>query len=549
MLPSAKEYLKAKIESALSKTGVDINGIQLNLEKPKIEQYGDFATNIAMVLAKKVGKNPREIAKDIVANLEIEPEFVEKVEIAGPGFINFKLSPSFYIKRIEEILKQGENFGKLKLGEGKKANVEFVSANPTGPLTVGHGRNAVLGDTIANILEWVGYDMTREYYFNNAGKQMKILADSVRLRYLELLGEKIDYPEDYYQGDYIKDIAKMLIDEYGDKLKDGADLKIFKEKAEKVIFDDIKKTLKRLGIEFDVYYNEDWLYEKKIWEVVEELEKKGYVYEEDGAKWFKLTALGGDQNKVLIRSTGEPTYRLPDIAYHIEKFKRGFDLIVDVFGADHIAEYPDVLKALEVLGYDVSKVKVLIYQFVTLVKDGEVVKMSTRKANYVTLDELIDEVGVDATKFFFLNRKADAHLNFDLNLAKKQSEENPVYYLQYAHARIASILRYASEMGVEIGDIDKVDLNLLKEEEEVKLAKLLSEFPDAIESAYYSFEPLKLISYLNEVAEAFHHFYHKHRVVGSDPGLTKARLALCLATKIVLANGFKILGISAPERM
>jgi arginyl-tRNA synthetase len=549
MLPSAKEYLKAKIESALSKTGVDINGIQLNLEKPKIEQYGDFATNIAMVLAKKVGKNPREIAKDIVANLEIEPEFVEKVEVAGPGFINFKLSPSFYIQRIKEILTQGENFGKLKLGEGKKANVEFVSANPTGPLTVGHGRNAVLGDTIANILEWVGYDVTREYYFNNAGRQMKILADSVRLRYLELLGEKIDYPEDYYQGDYIKDIAKMLIDEYGDKLKDGADLKIFKEKAEKVIFDDIKKTLKRLGIEFDVYYNEDWLYEKKIWEVVEELEKKGYVYEEDGAKWFKLTALGGGQDKVLVKSTGEPTYRLPDIAYHIEKFKRGFDLIVDVFGADHIAEYPDVLKALEVLGYDVSKVRVLIYQFVTIVKDGEVVKMSTRKANYITLDELIDEVGVDVVRFFFLNRSRDAHLNFDLNLAKKQSEENPVYYLQYAHARIASILRYASEMGVEIGDIDKVDLNLLKEEEEIKLAKLLSEFPDAIESAYYSFEPLKLINYLNEVAEAFHHFYHKHRVVGSDPGLTKARLALCLATKIVLANGFKILGISAPERM
>jgi arginyl-tRNA synthetase len=548
MLPSAKEYLKAKIESALSKIGI-INGTQLNLEKPKIEQYGDFATNIAMVLAKKVGKNPREIAKDIVANLEIEPEFVEKVEIAGPGFINFKLSPSFYIKRIEEILKQGGNFGKLKLGEGKKANVEFVSANPTGPLTVGHGRNAVLGDTIANILEWVGYDVTREYYFNNAGRQMKILADSVRLRYLELLGEKIDYPEDYYQGDYIKDIAKMLIDEYGDKLKDGADLKIFKEKAEKVIFDDIKKTLKRLGIEFDVYYNEDWLYEKKIWEVVEELEKKGYVYEEDGAKWFKVTALGGGQDKVLVRSTGEPTYRLPDIAYHIEKFKRGFDLIVDVFGADHIAEYPDVLKALEVLGYDVSKVKVLIYQFVTIVKDGEVVKMSTRKANYITLDELIDEVGVDVVRFFFLNRSRDAHLNFDLNLAKKQSEENPVYYLQYAHARIASILRYASEMGVEIGDIDKVNLNLLKEEEEIKLAKLLSEFPDAIESAYYSFEPLKLINYLNEVAEAFHHFYHKHRVVGSDPGLTKARLALCLATKIVLANGFKILGISAPERM
>ena len=549
MLPSAKEYLKAKIENALSKIGIDVNGTQLTLERPKLEQYGDFATNIAMLIAKKIGKNPREIAKDIVANLEIEPEFIEKVEIAGPGFINFKLSPSFYIERIKEILNQGENFGRLKIGEGKRANVEFVSANPTGPLTVGHGRNAVLGDTIANILEWVGYEVIREYYFNNAGRQMRILADSVRLRYLELLGEKIDYPQDYYQGDYIKDIAKMLIDEYGDKLKDGADLKIFKEKAEKVIFDDIKKTLKRLGIEFDVYYNEDWLYEKKIWEVVDELGKRGYIYEKDGAVWFKATTAGGDQDKVLVKSTGEPTYRLPDIAYHIEKFKRGFDLIVDIFGADHIAEYPDVLRALEVLGYDVSKVKVLIYQFVTIVRDGEVVKMSTRRANYITLDELIDEVGPDVVRFFFLNRSRDAHLNFDLNLAKKQSEENPVYYLQYAHARIASILRFASEMGVEIGDIDKVDLKLIKEEEEIKLAKLLSEFPDVVGSAYYSFEPLKLINYLNEVAETFHYFYHKHRVVGSDLDLTRARLALCLATKIVLANGFKILGISAPERM
>ncbi|CUU08876.1 arginyl-tRNA synthetase [Candidatus Thermokryptus mobilis] len=549
MLPSAKEYLKAKIENALSKIGIDVNGTQLTLERPKLEQYGDFATNIAMLIAKKLGKNPREIAKDIVANLEIEPEFIEKVEIAGPGFINFKLSPSFYIERIKEILNQGENFGRLKIGEGKRANVEFVSANPTGPLTVGHGRNAVLGDTIANILEWVGYEVIREYYFNNAGRQMRILADSVRLRYLELLGEKIDYPQDYYQGDYIKDIAKMLIDEYGDKLKDGADLKIFKEKAEKVIFDDIKKTLKRLGIEFDVYYNEDWLYEKKIWEVVDELGKRGYIYEKDGAVWFKATTAGGDQDKVLVKSTGEPTYRLPDIAYHIEKFKRGFDLIVDIFGADHIAEYPDVLRALEVLGYDISKVKVLIYQFVTIVRDGEVVKMSTRRANYITLDELIDEVGPDVVRFFFLNRSRDAHLNFDLNLAKKQSEENPVYYLQYAHARIASILRFASEMGVEIGDIDKVDFKLIKEEEEVKLAKLLSEFPDVVGSAYYSFEPLKLINYLNEVAETFHYFYHKHRVVGSDLDLTRARLALCLATKIVLANGFKILGISAPERM
>lgn len=549
MFRTAREYLKEKIKLALSKIGIQLDGIELVFDKPKNETFGDFATNVAMLIAKRMGKNAREVAQQILSNLEIEPQYIEKVEVAGPGFINFKLTSKFYIQQIREILTQGENYGKIDIGKGKKANVEFVSANPTGPLTVGHGRNAVLGDTIANILQWAGFDVTREYYFNNAGRQMKILADSVRLRYLELLGEKIEYPQEYYQGDYIKDIAQMLLDEYGDSLKNESDLKIFKEKAEAVIFDDIKKTLKRLGIEFDVFYNEDWLYEKKIWDVVADLEKLGYVYEKDGAKWFMATKVGGEQDKVLIKSTGEPTYRLPDIAYHIEKFKRGFDLIVDVFGADHIAEYPDVLRALNVLGYDTSKIKVLIYQFVTLVRDGEVVKMSTRRANYVTLDELIDEVGPDVVRFFFLNRSRDAHLNFDLTLAKKQSEENPVYYLQYAHARIASILRFAKDSGIEIDKVNEANLELLREKEEVELAKLLGEFPEIVEVAYLMLEPLKIINYLNEVAESFHRFYHRHRVVGADNALTLSRLSLCLATKIVIANGLKILGISRPEKM
>ncbi len=549
MLPSAKEYLKERLENALKKLGVKLNGIQLVLDKPKSEQFGDLATNIAMLIAKKLGRNPREIASEIVSNLEFDPELVEKIEVAGPGFINFTFSTKFYIQRIREILSQGENFGRLNIGAGKKANVEFVSANPTGPLTVGHGRNAVLGDTISNILEWVGFDVTREYYFNNAGRQMKILADSVRLRYLELLGEKIEYPDEYYQGDYIKDIASMLIDEYGDKLKHETDLKIFKDKAELVIFEDIKKTLKKLRIEFDVYYNEDWLYKEKIWDVINELKRRGYIYEKDEAIWFEATKAGGEQDKVLVKSTGEPTYRLPDIAYHIEKFKRGFDLIIDIFGADHIAEYPDVLRALEILGYDTSKVKVLIYQFVTILRDGKVVKMSTRRANYITLDELIDEVGPDVVRFFFLNRSRDSHLNFDLNLAKKQTEENPVYYLQYAHARIASILKFAEDSGIKIEKFDDIKYNLLGEREEIEVAKLLSEFPEVIELAYLSLEPLKIINYLNDVAEAFHRFYHRHRVVGQDKDLTLARLSLCLATKIVIANGLKILKISTPERM
>ncbi len=549
MLPSPKEYLREKVESALKKMGVQLDGLQIVFDKPKNEAFGDLATNVAMLISKKLGRSPREVANEIVSNLEFESGLIERVEVAGPGFINFTFSSKFYIQRIREILNQGENYGRLNIGAGKKANVEFVSANPTGPLTVGHGRNAVLGDAVASILEWVGFDVTREYYFNNAGRQMRILADSVRLRYLELLGEKIEYPDEYYQGEYIRDIAKMLIDEYGDSLKNETDLKIFKEKAEAVIFDDIKRTLKRLQIEFDVYYNEDWLYKEKIWDVVNELEKRGFVYERDGAKWFSATKAGGEQDKVLVKSTGEPTYRLPDIAYHIEKFKRGFDLIVDVFGADHIAEYPDVLRALEILGYDVSRVKVLIYQFVTVVKDGKAVKMSTRRANYITLDELIDEVGPDVVRFFFLNRSRDAHLNFDLNLAKTQTEENPVYYLQYAHARIASILRFAKDSGLEMENLDEVNYDLLNEKEEVELAKLLGEFPEVVELAYLSLEPLKIINYLNDVAEVFHRFYHKHRVVGSYRELSLVRLSLCLAAKIVIANGLKILKISAPEKM
>ena len=554
-----KDYLKSRIISALSKSGLSAQsltetGIDITFEKPKIESHGDLSTNVALLAAKVLKMKPRDIAQKVLDSIDLDPKLVEKAEVAGPGFINFKFTDGYFLSFIERVLEAGENFGRSESGGRKKTQVEFVSANPTGPLTVGHGRNAVFGDTIANVLQWTGHDVTREYYFNNAGRQMRVLGDSVRLRYKEILGEKIDFPEDHYQGEYIREIAQHLYDEHGSSLGDASAEGIFKERAEQEIFEDIKKSLGRLGIAFDVFYNENSLYETgKIKEVIAALDKAGLTYEKDGAKWFKATAVGGEQDKVIVKSTGEPTYRLPDIAYHIEKFRRGFELVIDIFGSDHIATYPDVLLALRSLGHDTEKVKVLIHQFVTIFQNGEVVKMSTRKANFITLDELIDWVGADAVRFFFLMRNIGTHLNFDIDLAKKQSEESPVFYLQYAHARIASILRFAEDEGIPVGRIrqggSETDFSLLKEKEEIELSKTLGTFPEVVEAAASTYEPHRIIGYLQEVAESFHRFYHVQRVVIPDRKLAASRLAICLATKIVLANGFRILGISAPEKM
>jgi arginyl-tRNA synthetase len=549
-----KDYLKSRVLAALEKTGLRTS-VEISFEKPKIESHGDLSTNFALLAAKELRIKPRDAAEKIVQALDLDPSLIEKSEIAGPGFINFKFTNRYFLSFINDVLAKGENFGRSNVAAGKKTQVEFVSANPTGPLTVGHGRNAVFGDTIANVLQWTGHDVTREYYFNNAGRQMRVLGDSVRLRYKELLGEKIDFPDDYYQGEYIRDIAKHLYDERGDKLDNEPPEGAFKKRAEREIFEDIKGTLGRLQIKFDVFYNENSLYESgKIKEVISALESAGLTYDKEGAKWFKATSVGGDQDKVIVKSSGEPTYRLPDIAYHIEKFRRGFELVVDIFGSDHIATYPDVLLALRSLGYDSEKIKVLIHQFVTIFQNGEVVKMSTRKANFITLDELIDWVGPDAVRFFFLMRNIGTHLNFDVDLAKKQSEENPAFYLQYAHARIASILRFAEAENIltkeEISHgIGGFDIGLLKEKEEIDLSKILGTFPEVVEAAASTFEPHRIINYLQEVAETFHRFYHVHRVVIPDRELAKSRLALCLAAKIVLANGFKILGITAPEKM
>lgn len=521
--------------------------IEITFNVPNQQSHGDYSTNAAMLLTKKLKRNPSDIADEIITNLEYDKSVLEKIEIAGQGFINFYFSAKYITQIIKEILSNAEDFGKSNKYLGKRAQVEFVSANPTGPLTVGHGRNAVIGDTIANMLEWIGYNVEREYYFNNAGRQMRVLGDSVRLRYLELLGQKIDFPDDYYQGEYIKTIAKNLIDEFSNSLINEDAEGIFKQRAEREIFADINTTLKRLQIIFANYFNENSLYEKgNIERLLKVFSDKKMTYEKDDAVWLKLSEMGCEQDKVIVKSTGEPTYRLPDIAYHITKYERSYDLMVDLFGSDHNATYPDVIAGLKSLGYDTDKLKVLIHQFVTIMQNGEVVKMSTRKANYITLDELIDEVGSDVVRYFFIMRSISSHLNFDLDLAKKQSDENPVFYLQYAHARISSILRMADGEGLKLSINN---LELLTTNEEQVLLKKLYEFPDLILFSTENFEPHRITTYLEELASLFHKFYTVCRIIGSEKNLAEARIALILAVKSVIKNGLRILGVSAPEKM
>jgi arginyl-tRNA synthetase len=552
-----KEILIEGIRHALSEIGVqDAATRDIQIEKPADEKFGDASSNIAMTLARDLKKNPRQIATDILSKLSLGADVVERVDIAGAGFINFYLSKKYITHAVQSILAKGKAFGSSSVGQGKNAIVEYVSANPTGPLTVGRGRGGVVGDCIANLLEAQGYKVVREYYFNNAGRQMRILADSVRLRYLELCGEELDFPSDHYQGDYIIDIAKKIFEKEGYALTGETSLTFFKEFAEAEIFESIKTTLKRISIAHDSFYNENSLYEKqengksRNEEVIEKLKEKGYIKLEDGATWFLTTKFGLEKDKVLVKSTGEPSYRLPDIAYHITKYERGFSLMVNIFGADHIDEYPDVLRALEVLGYDTSVVKVAINQFVTTTVGGEMVKMSTRKGNADLLDDLIDDVGPDATRFFFIMRNKESHLNFDIDLAKKQSTDNPVFYLQYAHARICSLIRVAEEETDFVPkDSEHTLLDRLSAKEEIDLAKVLMDFPGAIELCIGTLEPQKMIGYLNGVAEAFHKFYQECRIVSEEESIRKSRLYLCIATRQVLQNGFKILGISAPEKM
>ncbi|HZW37815.1 MAG TPA: arginine--tRNA ligase [Ignavibacteriaceae bacterium] len=543
-----KNYLYSIFEKASAKLPY-LNDVKIAFDIPKNEDFGDYSSNAAMLLTKTQKRNPREIANEIISNLDYSSDVISKIEIAGPGFINFYFTTQYVTEIITSILEENENYGRTKTNEGKKANVEFVSANPTGPLTVGHGRNAVLGDTVATMLEWTGYKVDREFYFNNAGNQMRKLGRSVKLRYLQILGDNIDFPVDkeHYQGEYIKDIAQELYNEFGDTLRDEPELGKFKEKAEKVIFADIENTLKVLNINHDIFYNEKRLYDEgKIDSLLKTFKEKNLTYEQDGALWLKLSEMGRDMNKVIIKSTGEPTYRLPDTAYHIVKIQKGYDLIVDVFGSDHIEEYKDVVAGLESLGYKTEHIKVILYQFVTIKVGNEIQKMSTRKANYEKLEDLEKEVGKDVVRYFFNMRSSGTHMVFDIELAKKQTDENPVFYLQYAHARISSIIREAEKVELKFS---RKNLNLLVAKEEQQLLKKLSKFKEEIENATETLEPHKICTYLEETAAAFHKFYTFCRVIGVDQNLSEARLALVTATRIILKNGLTILGLSAPERM
>jgi arginyl-tRNA synthetase len=541
------DYLVKILIETLTKLYPSVELPEVTVEKPRIAEHGDVATTIALQLTKLVGKPPRKIAEELVEALPKKDSLIESMEIAGPGFINFRFSESWLQNQLGEILSTGASYGRGSELSGKKYQVEFVSANPTGPLTVGHGRNAVLGDTIARLFEWAGADVEREYYFNNAGRQMRVLGASVAARYQQILGRDVELPEGGYEGEYIKDIAQSLVDGHGDEFVDQPEHSIFKETAEKLIFDDISRTLERMNIKMDSYFNENDLYDNgSIESVLKRMREKELIYDQDGAVWFKTTLFGKEKDTVLVKSTGEPTYRLPDIAYHCNKLDRGFDKCIDVFGADHIATYPDVLSGLEVLGYDKNRVDVLVYQFVTIVKDGKPFKMSTRKANFVTLDELMDEVGADVTRFFFLMRSPGTHLEFDIAQAKESGEKNPVFYLQYAYARIQSIMRKVHDTFEFEG---QADLSLLKHEAEMNVIKDLIDFPAWILSAATSKEPHRLINYLNQLATNFHKFYHDCRIVGEDTSLAHARVSLLNAVAIVMANGLTILGIDAPDRM
>ncbi len=520
------------------------------VEVPKHENQGDFSTNMALVLAGIEKKNPREIAALVVERLKDEQELIDKVEIAGPGFINVTIKESVWQQLLKEIEDRQESYGRSEIGRNRRVMVEFVSANPTGPLSIGHGRQAILGDGIARLLEATDHDVYREYYYNDAGRQMRVLGESVRARYLELLDRDHEFPEDGYQGEYIYDIARKLIETQGQSLVDTGSVDPFKQAAEQTIFEDISTTLKRMDIAFDNYYNEQSLYENgHVDSVIKELTDKGLVYEKDGATWFKTSELGQEKDRVIIKSSGEPTYRLPDIAYHREKFRRNFDWLVDIFGSDHIATVPDVKAGVEALGYDSANITVILHQFVTLMRDGKQVKMSTRKANFITVDELLDEVGVDAARFFFMMRKPDSQLEFDLDLATKESQENPVYYVQYAHARVCSILRQAVEKGVVLPTTADADLSLLVEPEEVGLLKQMGSFPTLIESCAMDLEPYRVIFYLMELAGLFHSYYNKHKVISDDGALSRSRLCLISGLRTVFGNGLKIVGLSAPEKM
>ena len=555
------------------------------IERARDAGNGDFATNAAMVNSKAAGMRPRDLAEKLVAALPAS-EFVDAVEIAGPGFINFRLAENALHALIPEILRQGHRYGRSGIGAGRRVQVEFVSANPTGPLHVGHGRGAAYGAVVADLLEAVGYEVHREYYVNDAGRQMDILATSVWLRYLELCGEALEFPSNGYKGDYVWDIAASLHRDHGDAYRHPA-AEVFEgvaldepaggdkevhiddligrakallgdnryrfvfELGLNVILDDIRDDLSLFGVDYQEWYSERSLSESgAVSKVIDRLRDAGYLYEKSGAWWFRSTEFGDEKDRVVVRENGQMTYFASDIAYHMDKLERGFDRVIDVWGADHHGYVPRVKAAIQAMGGDPSRLDVLLVQFAILYRGGEKAQMSTRSGEFITLRELRKEVGRDAARFFYVMRKCEQHMDFDLDLAKSQSSDNPVYYVQYAHARIHAVLRQAAQKLIEISPSDGVThLDLLVEAHETGLLKTLSRYPEVVESAASNAEPHLLTHYLRELANDFHTYYNAHQFLVDDAALRDARIKLILATREVLRNGLNLLGVSAPEQM
>ena len=555
------------------------------IERTRDRAHGDFASNAAMVNVRAAGMKPRDLAQKLVAALP-RSSLVEKVEIAGPGFINFYLSPDAYHQVIPDILRLSHDYGRSNLGQGKKVQVEFVSANPTGPLHVGHGRGAAYGAVVADLLEAVGFQVHREYYVNDAGRQMNILAVSVWLRYLELAGEELVFPSNAYKGDYVWDIAAILHREHGDAYRLDAEevfadippdepaggdkeehidaliqrcqslmgenrYRYIFELALNTLLDDIRDDLEKFGVCYDEWYSERSLVESgAVNKVIERLRKAGYVYEQAGALWFESSRFGDEKDRVVVRDNGQTTYFASDIAYHVDKLERGFERVIDVWGADHHGYIPRVKAALQALGDDPSRLDVLLVQFAVLYRAGEKLQMSTRSGQFVTLRQLRKEVGKDAARFFYVMRKCEQHLDFDLDLAKSRSNENPVYYVQYAHARICAVVRQAAEKNFSMELSAGVKhLERLTESHETALLVELSRYPEVVETAALNEEPHQLVHYLRELAQAFHTYYNAHQFLIEDEALRDARMKLILAVREVLRNGLQLIGVSAPERM
>ncbi|WP_088036749.1 arginine--tRNA ligase [Evansella clarkii] len=549
-----KEQLKQEIANAVVKAGLAEREElpEAVIETPKEKEHGDYATNMAMQLARIARKAPRQIAEDIKEHFDAEAANVTKIEIAGPGFINFFVKKDYLTDVVAEVLEKEENFGSSDFGQGKKIQVEFVSANPTGTLHLGHARGAAVGDSLCNILEKAGYEVAREYYINDAGNQIDNLARSIDARYFQALGEDKPMPEDGYHGKDIIGFAEEIVDIYGDRFKEADEegrLEFFKEYGLKRELDKLKEDLADFRVNFDTWYSETSLYtSQKVETALEELKQRGETYEEGGALWFQSTKYGDDKDRVLVKSDGSYTYLTPDISYHKDKFARGFEELINIWGADHHGYIPRMKAAVQALGYDPEQLQVQIIQMVNLFENGEKVKMSKRTGKAVTMRDLMEEVGIDATRYFFAMRAADTHLDFDMSLAKSQSNENPVYYVQYAHARICSMLRQAEEAGFK--PEKGANLERLTAEKEIDLMKKVGEYPEAVNDAAKKRAPHRIANYVYELAQALHSFYNAEKVINeNDDELTKARLALMEAVRRTLQNALKLVGVEAPEKM